>query len=530
MKSRQHRLPSLAAGAVLILGGLTACGGATSSPGTQGDPSASAACVAASSYDNPAGTFTFAFTTETRSFDPNGIGAANDLLYLFPVYDRLLLEDAKGNLEPGLAESWKVAKDGSSISLTLRPDIKFHDGTPIDAKAVVANLDRSRKTEGGFNQGTLSTVTSIKALNDAEVQIAVDSGAAGVLSALPGAAGMMVSPAAFGMDHIEMAKKGGSGAFELVDFKSGAESTYTRVDGEYWDKDAYGFSDLVIKWIVDPNARLNAVLTGDVDATMGTDSIISTAQQQGLKTCSDATISAIALSLNTSRDELDNPLVRQAMNYAIDREGISEVVFGGMCAPNSQRFPAWFRGANPDIAADHFEYAPDKAKELMEESGAEGFELDILTPADVNTYPKLAEVLKEQYAEIGISVNILPREISSIFDEFRVQKNADSHLSPITTTEPISYLESFYLKGGLNNPGGYEAEGMSELFDQLRETTTFEDQAPIFAEVATLATEEAYPQVVICNQISSYISNDRVGGLELFYNNVRDFRTVTLND
>lgn len=546
MRFQTLRLPSLAAGAVLLLG-LTACAGDTSDNGSSAGGTASQGatsngttgtspeealnsgkqCVEPGEFDNSKGTFTFAFTTETRSYDPNQIGAASDLLYLFPIYDRLIIEDSKGGLQPGLAEKWDVA-DGK-ITLTLRTDAKFHDGTPIDAAAVVANLEHARTLEGGFSRNALSPVTSVEATGDHEVVISIESSPVSVTAALAGAAGMVVNPAALELDHMEMAKTGGSGAFKLLDVQSGAEVRYERV-ADYWDTEAYGFKELVIKIIGDVNARLNAALTGQVDATMGSDSMVKTAEEQGLETCYEAVVSAIALSMNTNRAEFANPKVREALNYAIDREGISEVVYGGMCQANSQRFPSWFRAANPEIASDHFAYDPERAKELMKESGVESFSFDMYTPGDVGTYLKLGEVLKQQFAEIGVTANIVPSELQGILEAFRVTKEADSHIAPIVTTEPVSYLETFYLADGLNNPGGYEADGMAELFTQLRDADTAEEQEPIFAEVATLVTEEAYPQVIICNQVSSYIASEKVGGLELFYNNLRDFRNVTIND
>ena len=491
-------------------------------------PDSGTDCVAPGEYDSD-GTFTFAYTTDTRSFDPNQIGAASDLLYLFPLYDTLMYETTQGVLEGQLVESWEVAEDGASTTLTLRPGLTFHDGTPLDAAAVVANLDRARNFEGGFNQAALASIDSVEATSDLDVVITVSGSVTSLLSSLSGAAGMMVSPAAFELDHVEMAKVGGSGAFDLTDFQSGVEARYTKI-ADYWDAEAYGFNELVIPLIGDPNARLNALLTGDIDATLGGGSLNTAAADAGLGVCTGESVSAVTLTLNTARAEFDDVRVRQALNYAIDREAITEVIFDDLCVANSQRFPSWFPAASPDIAPDFYSYDPDKARELLAEAGVDGFSFEIITPAGVGAYQPLAEVLQQYYGEIGLDAQIVPiTDLGPILEAFRVAKSADSHLGPIVTTEPSAYLASFYLSDGVNNPGGYEAPGMRDLFDQLAAATTPEQQAPLYAAIAELATTEAYPQVVICNNVQSYVAGTNIGGLEIYYNNVRNFRHVTVD-
>lgn len=490
-------------------------------------PDSGSDCVAPGSYDSD-GTFTFAYTTDTRSFDPDQIGAASDLIFLFPLYDTLLYETPQGDLQGLLAESWEVAPDGSSVTLTLRSGLTFHDGTPLDAAAVVANIERARTFEGGFNQAALANVESVEATGDLEVVITVSGGITSLLTSLAGAAGMMVSPAAFDLDHIEMAKVGGSGAFDLTNFQSGVEARYTKV-ADYWDTEAYGFAELVIPIIGDNNARVNALLTGDIDATLGGGSLNDTAADAGLAVCTGESVSGITLTFNTARAEFGDVRVRQAINYAIDREAITDVIFKGLCVANSQRFPSWFYAGNPDIPADHYNYDPDKARDLLAEAGIDGFTFEVHTPSDVGTYPALAEVLQQYLADVGITVEIVPSEIHTILEAFRTDKSADAHLAPLVTTEPGSYLASFYLADGINNPGGYEAPGMRELFDQLAAATTLDEQRPIFAEIAQLATDEAYPQLVFCNSVQSYVAGNHVGGLQIYYNNVRNFRTVTVD-
>ncbi len=469
-------------------------------------------------------TFTWMYSVDNTSFDPDHITTNNSLMYLFPIYDPLVHIDEHGEPQPMLAESWEASDDGDTLEMTLVDDWEYHDGTPFDADSVVANIERS-KQEGSFNENALRIVDDVAAEDDSTVRFETDSSAGALVGVLGGAAGMMMSPEVMDDTGQDVQPTGGSGAYELADFVSGSQAEYTAVD-DYWDADNQNVDHMVYKISGDDNARLNAVSTGSADATFLRASMYQPAKEEGLVLCEQPSLSAYNMDLNTDRAEFDQPEVRAALNHAIDRESVAALT-NGFCQPGVQMFPSWYFAANDDITPESYEYDPEKAERLLEEAGLpDGFSFE-LRVVNLDLYQQIAEVVQANYAEVGIDVTITPMELDALSESFSVEQNADAALSEQKAeSDPSTLTSDYYRQDGFNNPGGWGSDTITELNQEAMSGATAEERAPAFDELFTAVNEEVPPHVTLCHLTTPFAMNDQVKGVDIYADGTRKFPGV----
>jgi peptide/nickel transport system substrate-binding protein len=345
-----------------------------------------------------------------NSLDPHrSIGG--DEVWLKPVYDTLLhIEDSPdgAQLGPQLATSFEVADDGLTVTFTLREGVMFQDGTPFDAAAVQANIERAKSPDSRV-VSLLATIASVDVVDDTHVAFHLTEPDAGVPWAMAlNATGSMVSPAAFATDI--SAKPVGTGPFTLVSAQQGADAVYERWDG-YWDPDAALVKKLVISTVADANARLNGLRSGTYDAAF-----ISQPEQakeleaEGYHYVDGLVPGPFAVLLNSAMPPFDDVRVRRAVSMAIDRKAISEHLLGGVAPPVYQPFSKILPGYDPALDVDP--YNPEEAKQLIEEAGATGAKVTLL---QVQTPPldAMCEVVQQALTDVGLAVELAPLDFAS---------------------------------------------------------------------------------------------------------------------
>jgi ABC-type transport system substrate-binding protein len=471
-------------------------------------------------------TFAWMYSVDNTSFDPDKITTNNSQMYLYPVYDSLVHVDETGSPQPMLAESWELLEDGQAIEFNLISDWKYHDGTPFDAESVKANIERSQNLPESYNVDALRAVTAVEVVDEDTVRLETKDGSAGALvGILGGSAGMMMSPAVFDKPGEDVAPTGGSGAFRMTRYVQGSRVEYTAVE-DYWDPDALNIAKFIVTISGDDNARLNSVISGAADVTFLRASMYEPAKAAGLVVCEAPSLSSYNITVNTERSEFGKKEVRQAVNYAIDREAVSAVT-NGFCKPSVQLFPQFYYAANPDIGADRYAYDPERAKELLAEAGLpDGFSFD-LQVINLALYQQIAEVVQANLAEVGIKMSITPVEIAKLAEDFSVNKTTDATLSEQKAeADPGILTSSYYLADGFNNPGGYTTDEITRLNTEAKKGATPEERAPAYAELFEAVVEEAYPNITLCNLTTPFAMNDQVKGVEIYADASRQFRAV----
>lgn len=351
-------------------------------------------------------TLTLGIIGEPRSWDPAQAHVGHVLQPYQVTYDSLLLREPDGSLSPMLATEWEYNQENTVLTVDLRTDVTFSDGEKFDATAAKANLDHFKQANGPqMNQ--LRAVEVVEAVDADTITITLTAPDPSLEFYLSQAAGLMGSPNALGSDGISTVPVG-SGPYVMDEASSvaGSQLVFTARE-DYWNKDLQKFSSVTLKMLTDITARTNAVVSGQVDAAILDPKAGQQAEAAGLELVSNQ-VDWTGLLLMDRGGEVIAPLadvrVRQAINYAFDRETILEQVRLGRGTVTSQPFGP-DSGAWVEELEDTYTYDPEKAKELLAEAGhSSGLTIDM--PALAAEEPTLQAILKQQLADVGITLNI----------------------------------------------------------------------------------------------------------------------------
>ncbi|BAS07135.1 glutathione-binding protein GsiB [Arthrobacter sp. Hiyo4] len=383
--------PKAAAAAILVSAGLamTACGG--------GAGTGTAAAKTTS--------LTLGAVSEIRSWDPAQAHVGHVLQPYQAAYDSLLLRQPDGKLSPMLATEWKYNETNTKLTVELRTDVTFSDGAKFDAEAAKANLDHFKKANGP-QMAQLTAVADVAVVDADTIELNLKSPDPSLEFYLSQAAGLMGSPKALGTEAIKTEPVGsGPYVMDKAATVKDSQSVFT-ARKDYWNKDLQKFQKVTFKTLIDLTARTNALVSGQIDATLLDPK--TGKQAEGAKMKLVATEVDWQGLLLLDRDGTKNPAlanvkVRQAINYAFDRKTIVEQVLLGQGTPTSQPFGK-ASGAWTEELENYYSYDPAKAKSLLKEAGYEtGVVLDI--PSVPGWETQLA-VIKQQLADVGITVNI----------------------------------------------------------------------------------------------------------------------------
>lgn len=456
------------------------------------------------------GTISYAFSLSTPTLDPGYITSIQAGLYLNPVYDRLTyIDPVSGVPGPMLATSWEVGEDadGPFVDFTLREGLTFPDGAAFGPETVIANIERSQSLEGQGVNADLSLVTGAEMTGPNVVRVRVSAGAAALPGILGARAGMMISQDA--LDNPDLATNPvGIGMWTLENFDP-AKVSYVATP-EYWDPEAQRSERLELLWIGDDSARFNALRSGDIDVTFIRSSQLESAEDAGLHILQVQGATNYIYMLNTSVEPLDNSDVRRAMAHAIDRQGISDALLGGLCTPNDQLVSPASPYFDPDREA--FPYDPDEAMRLLEEAGyGDGFSIKLLS-GDVDFYRRLAEVVQAQLAAVGITAELTLAPLSEATDRFVTARAVDgAAASPGLESDPSAIVSRYLLADGLFNPGGYQNAEIDEKANAALLTSEQSERERLYREISNLASDDA-PFLAICAPTFLYTSEGEIDG------------------
>jgi peptide/nickel transport system substrate-binding protein len=490
----------LLAGMVLVAS-LVACGtGAAPSPGGGTADTA---------------TFVFGWVVEPASLDPHAETSIGARQYWYPLYDTLF-DLGTGTPEPGLATALTVSPDGLTASLAIRDGVTFRDGTPFDASAAKASLERARTQPTGLAKADLAVVSSIEVADPRTVTLRLTRSTPELATVLGGAAGAMINPKAIA-DGRDLGLAPGAGVgttpYDLLEFVAGQKASYGRVDGRQdWRGGRDALARLEIIGLPDERTLLSGVQSGQLDgALVRAVSSAREAERSGLQVATYTTNGVESLMLRNTRGALKDPAVRQAISHAIDREAISTGFFEGDCPASDRLFPE----GTPLYAANARLYPTDpaRARELL--VGVGPVAIDVYTNG---TAPgkELAEILQGQLAEVGVTVSVVQMPGAESQAAF-VAGDADARQQvPVMPPHPIQALDQYLMPGGRWNGAGPEAESSGLVAARARmadPTLTEEGRAQASADAGRIIEEQAW-MVPICRTNRHVITKPGIVGAD----------------
>ncbi|MFO6452571.1 MULTISPECIES: ABC transporter substrate-binding protein [unclassified Aeromicrobium] len=457
-------------------------------------------------------TLRVAAQSDVSSLDPIRGNSGNDHVMLFPIYDTLVSFDEGLQPQPGLVESWD-SPSPNELTLTLRSGVTFHDGEPLDADAVKVNLDRAR-AEDSVAAADLASIENVRVDDELVVTLELSRPDASLLLVLADRAGMMVSPAALEANDNDVSRNPvGAGGWKLSDWKQGNELRLERFD-DYWDEDAERAESLRIKIITDPRTRVTAMRSGQQDIALDVQPVDaeSLEKEKSVVLESQTSLLVHGMYMNTSAPQFSDATVRRALALAIDRDTIVKNALFGHGQPASGVLPDGYWAETPDSV--DYAYDPDEAKRLLAEAGEPDLEFDMLSRSDTSSV-RLAEILKDQWAAVGVTVNILPRDVVEATDQYFNQKSSPAYLAGWSgRPDPSMTYRSLFDAKGYYNVGGLDIDGMAEAIGAADKSFDL-DERVVGLDAAAVAAYESTPFLPVAFQDALIARSDKVQGFQM---------------
>jgi peptide/nickel transport system substrate-binding protein len=461
---------------------------------------------AAPAFAAPSGTLKFSDQVKLITFDPHS-HSGGGIPYLRPVYETLFERTPDDKVVPFLATGYEV--DGLTVTLTLRDDVVFSDGERFDANVVAANFKRST---GIGRLAGVKAIESAEAVDDFTVKLTLKEPAPSLIRDLSGTAGMMISPKAMEDPALDRNPVGtGPYVYNAAESREGEVRVYSP-NPTYRDPDQIGLERLEIWEIPDDTARLNALKTGQIDlgiwlANPQSAIIDKTPGLKLIKNTGGYTYHLIILDREgTVVPAFADKRVRQAMNYALDREGFSLAVDFGLSTPAYQPYPEGHWAYNPNIGAP-YELNLDKARELMKEAGYEdGFTFDM---PSIPIYQPRLEAVAGFLREINITMNIVPVEPGTLARRSRTTDFPATNLSWPSANDPLYTMTYYVNEDGLFNPFRVKpSEEELELGAKGASSSDSEVRAPYYGKLMEDLNEESYLMFVTFSSLLFGVSED----------------------
>ncbi|WP_433247390.1 ABC transporter substrate-binding protein [Streptosporangium sp. CA-135522] len=471
----------------------------------------------------------------------NGQGFEGKRFVGFQLYEGLTRHDLSRTdggapLTGALATSWTHGDDARTWTFELRQGVKFHDGTPFDADAVIVNYDRYTKKGDPYATAALQAAAgeyagsfaSYRKVDDRHVEIVTKS----PNGHLPDDVAHLyiVSPAAlkkgdFGKNPV------GTGPFRFGSLTPGQRLELLPFK-DYW-RGAAKLDKLVLRPIPDPAARLAALRSGEVDwIEYPSPDDVTALKDAGFQISVNGYDHIWYWILDTAKKPWSDVRVRRAANYAINRESLAKDLLKGTADPAYQAAPR-ATGAY-DAAGDVYSYDPAKAKALLAEAGvAGGFETTVVVPTagSGNLLPvPIAESLQRDLAAVGIKVTIKTVEWSALLgDEAsgKVPLGADAIAQSTTLFQSEALLPLFLGSGSPFWTGHYSNKQVDTLFKKAQESPDQTERTASYREALGLVTQDA-PWLFVVNDRNPRALAPRVKGLVQPQSWFLDLTTVTV--
>ena len=422
-----------------------------------------------------------------QSLDPHYTVAAGTKEVMFNVFEGLVKYDSNGDTIPAVASEVQVSDDGLVYTFTLRDGVKFHNGDAVDLDDVIYSIQRC-KEDPNVNPQTstgLACIASLEKDGDNKLVMTLSEPNTELMSLLT----LAIIPADY--DKQDRAPIG-TGPYKFVS-RTAQESVELEKFADYWGTPAN-----IDKVTYKINENVEGLIMGLESGALDLVSHLTSTQTAELNkdnfNIEQGTMNLVqALYLNNAKAPFDNEQVRQALCYAVDRQGVLDMAFDGYGFPiGSNVFPAFTKYYDESLT-DYYKPDTAKAKELLAQAGyPDGFDMVITVPANYQPHCDTAEVIAEQLKEVGINATLNKVEWNTWLEDTYTGRNFEATVIGLTA-DPLtarSLLERFKSDAG-NNFINYNNADYDALFEQAIKCYDDAEQVGIYKEMEKNLTEHA---------------------------------------
>lgn len=511
----KKKLLALFLALVMVGAVLPGCGDGSKDPGGQGNNGKTGEPV-------KGGEITVGIAQDLDdSLDPHQTVAAGTREVLFNIFEGLVKPNSDGEMIPAVAEKYTLSEDGTTYTFTLREGVKFHNGQTVTAGDVVYSINRCAAVPEGQEKplvAAFSAVKSVEALDEKTVAVTIAQRDLEFISYMTAA----IIPADY--ENQDTAPVG-TGPFKFVSRTPQQDFVMERFE-DYWGAPAW-LDKVTYKICENADALVMNLNGGSIDLCAHLTSAQASQLNQNFQVLEGTMNLVQAIYLNNQAKPFDNQLVRQALCYAIDRQGIMDMVADGHgTAVGSSIYPAFTKYFLPELV-DKYPHDVEKAKELLAQAGyPDGFDMTISVPNNYQPHMDTAEVVAEQLREAGINVTIQPVEWSTWLDTIYNGRQFQATVvgvdaANMTARAMLERFTSDYGKNFINyNNPAYDA-----LFQQAINAQDEATQTDLYKQMETMLADTA-ANVYIQDLCDLVAMRQDLGGLKFYPIYVLDLSTV----
>lgn len=525
MKKRLHSLCYLLLILVLLL---AACSSNTETANTENSAGEM------TEEDKQGGTLIYGRGADSVGLDPINVTDGESIRVTHNVFETLLEYDHNLELQPKLATEYSSSEDGLTWTFQLREGVTFHDGTDFNAEAVVFNFERWMDPDNPYHQGDFPyypflyggfkgdenhLIEHVLATGEHELEIKLKRKTAPFLSYLAISMFGIASPAAIEQYGAELYEHPvGTGPFMFEEWSRNSTITLAK-NPDYWMEGKPYLDKLIYQVIPENAARLNALQTGEIDVLDGMNAGDTTIveETQGLELQKRPSFNIGYMAFNMEKEPFDDPLVRKAINMAINKEEIVDAFYNGLADPATSPLPPslW----SHDDTLEKYDYNVEEAKKLLAEAGYEnGFETELYTMSNPRPYlpepMKIAEAIQSGLSEIGITADIVSMEWATYLDDTKSGKHSMAMYGWTgVMADPDNFLYPNLSKTNAEVPAQniafYKSDEFTSLITEARETIDQEKRTELYKEAQALFQEDA-PWVMLAYTTPPLAQSDYV--------------------
>ena len=479
----------------------------------------------------PAGTLVVGLVAEPVNLDPPQVTDLNSNRVGRRIVETLVtFPEESTQIVPGLAESWTISKDGLQYTFKLRRGITFHDGTPLNAEAVKFSIERQinpnhpayKLGKYPFANFFFGNVKAVEVLSEERVAFLLNEARASFIAVLAQGAASIVSPTAvmkWGPDY--PTHPVGTGPFRFASWDRGQRVVLEK-NPTYW-KYPVKVERVIYRPIVEDQARLTELLTGTLDVIVGVPADFVSQLEQNAKITLLKQVGAHVwyLGMNNQKKPFDDKRVRQALNYAVNKDAIVKDVLNGTGAASRGPVLPGTWGADPALKA--YPYDPERAKKLLAEAGyPSGFSTTLWVPesgSGMQAPVAMSTVMQSNLKAVGVNVSLQTMEWGAYLAKLRTKEQELFALSWMAGTEDPDMVMYPLLHSSQWTPVGpnralYKNARFDTLLQQARLTTDQAKRAQLYREAQRVLVDDA-PWVFVDHEIQIAALSKRVQGFKL---------------
>ncbi|MDO4552151.1 MAG: ABC transporter substrate-binding protein [Bacillota bacterium] len=433
------------------------------------------------------------------SLDPYIAQASGTEEIMLNVFAGLLSFSPEGEMTPGLAESWEISEDGLIYTFHLREGVTFHDGSDFTAADVKYSLDRLCGKDPDEPEVTKATfadvITEVVVVDDYTVEMHINANDASFLAYMY--VGMM--PEGSGPD--QATHPIGAGPYMFVDYTPGMGMNLTKFEN-YYEEGLPKIDEVEVKIFADMSTAVLALSNGEYDYMTVTYDILEQVPADSYVIEQYGSNTIQLLGLNNSFEPFQDVRVRQAINYAINKDDIISIV-----APGSEKVGSNFSpvmGFWYEDLSDYYTYDPEQAQALLAEAGYSDLTFTCRVASEYDQNVDAATIIKDQLAQVGVTMELDIIDWNTWLEEVYTNFSHEATVIGFTgKLDPDPVLKRF-MQGYGRNFINFDNDRYTEIIETARLTNDVDERAALYKEAQTILAQEAAS--VFIQDVTNYVA------------------------